>query len=46
MFECVFFSNEWNFYTQKEKKLNIEYWVVSAHAVKIWEHLNENCSTY
>ena len=44
MFKCLFFPNEWHFYTQKEKILKIEFLVVSKHAVKIWDHLKKNCS--
>ena len=29
---------------QGKKTLNIEFQVVSTHAVKIWDRLNENCS--
>ena len=30
---------------QTNKALNIEFWVVSTHAVKIWDHLYENWSS-
>ena len=31
---------------KNHKKLNIEFWIVSTHALKIWDHLNENWSNY
>ena len=41
MFKCLlFFSSEWNFFIWKEKPSNIQFGVVSTHAVKIWDDLN------
>ena len=46
MLKRLFFSREWRFYIQKEKKskqpLNIEFTGVSTYVVKIWDNLNEN----
>ena len=39
-----FFSTEQHFLPEKEKK-NTEF-CVFTHAVKIWDHLNENFSSY
>ena len=33
-------------YWKRKETLNIEFWVVSTEAVKIWDHLNENCLVY
>ena len=36
-----FFSGIEMLFTGKEKALKIKFWIVSTHAVKIWDHLNE-----
>ena len=32
--------------TQKKGTMNLEFWLVSKHAIKIWDHLNENYLRY
>ena len=46
LFKLLFFPSEWHFYIWKEKTLNIEFWVVSTHIVKILDHLNEHVINY
>ena len=31
---------------KKKKTLNIEFGVISRPTIKIWDHLNKNCSNY
>ena len=48
MYKSLFFSSEWYFYTRKEnidKTLDVQFWIILIHAVKIWDHLNENLSS-
>ena len=47
--EChLFLSSEWNICIWKNthKILNMECYVISTNADKIWDHLNENWPTY
>ena len=43
IFYFYFFLFSWRNAIRQRRK---EFWVVSTHAVKIWDHLNENWSSY